>query len=308
MATESGYADVNGLHMYFETYGDGTPLVLLHGGLLSIDLNFATLIPTLAKKHRVIGVEMQGHGRTADIDRPITPAALASDIVGLLDHLGIDRAHVLGHSMGGAVTMELAVSHPDRVLSVVPISVSVRPDGMHPDLSDPWIAAGDSPQHDAHAGDAATGPVASDPRRLPGLVGRLRRSVGEQQVERPAGVLEDLRGGRALRIVACTGNLAGGVVQSVQRAAKVRAGRCGVIVGERVAPRLSILGELGPAGVGEGDELAPGVRDDGDAAFVLELVDRGVDGAGTRRPRRSSALADRLHQLVAVHGLLGEEQ
>src|SRR5947209_6183339 len=137
MATETGYADVNGLHMYYETYGDGTPLVLLHGGMLNIDLNFAGLIPTLAKKHRVIGVEMQGHGRTADIDRPITPAALASDIVGLLDHLGIDRAHVLGHSMGGAGTMELAVSHPDRVLSVVPISVSVRPDGMHPDLSDP---------------------------------------------------------------------------------------------------------------------------------------------------------------------------
>jgi len=137
LTAESGYADVNGLHMYYETYGAGTPLVLLHGGMLSIDLNFAGLIPMLAKSHRVIGVEMQGHGRTADIDRPITPAALASDIVGLLDHLGIDRAHVLGHSMGGAVTMELAISYPDRVLSVVPISVSVRVDGMHPDLSDP---------------------------------------------------------------------------------------------------------------------------------------------------------------------------
>lgn len=135
--SDSGYADVNGLHMYYETYGDGTPLVLLHGGMLTIDLNFAGLIPTLAKRHRVIGVEMQGHGRTADIDRPITPAALASDVVGLLDHLGIDRAHVLGHSMGGGVAMELAISYPDRVLSVVPISASVRPDGMHPDLSDP---------------------------------------------------------------------------------------------------------------------------------------------------------------------------
>ena len=137
MSSDSGYVDVNGLHMYFETEGDGTPLVLLHGGMLTIDLNFAGLIPTLAKKHRVIGVEMQGHGRTADIDREITPAALASDIVGLLDHLGIDRAHVLGHSMGGAVTMELAISSPDRVRSVVPISVSVRRDGMHEDLSDP---------------------------------------------------------------------------------------------------------------------------------------------------------------------------
>src|SRR5436309_2824808 len=137
MVTDSGYADVNGVHMYYETYGEGTPLILLHGGMLSIDLNFAGLIPTLAKKHRVIGVELQGHGRTADTDREITPAALASDVVGLLDHLGIDRAHVLGHSMGGGVTMELAVSYPDRMRSVVPISISVRPDGMHDDLKDP---------------------------------------------------------------------------------------------------------------------------------------------------------------------------
>jgi pimeloyl-ACP methyl ester carboxylesterase len=136
-AVESGYVDVNGVHMYYETYGEGSPLVLLHGGMLSIDLNFAGLIPTLARKHRVIGVELQGHGRTADTGREITPAAMASDVVGLLDHLGIDRAHVLGHSMGAAVTIELAVSYPDRVRSVVPISASVRPDGIHDDLADP---------------------------------------------------------------------------------------------------------------------------------------------------------------------------
>lgn len=133
----SGYADVNGVHMYYEVHGSGSPLVLLHGGMLTIDLNFAGLIPTLAQRHTVVAVELQGHGRTADIDRAITPAALAGDVVGLLDHLGIERAHVLGHSMGAAVTLELAVAHPGRVLSVVPISASVRPDGMHPDLSDP---------------------------------------------------------------------------------------------------------------------------------------------------------------------------
>jgi pimeloyl-ACP methyl ester carboxylesterase len=85
----------------------------------------------------VIAVEMQGHGRTADTDREFTLAALAGDVVALLDHLGIDRAHVLGHSLGAGVAMELAVSHPDRVLSIVPVSVSVRPDGMHEDLTDP---------------------------------------------------------------------------------------------------------------------------------------------------------------------------
>jgi pimeloyl-ACP methyl ester carboxylesterase len=132
----TGYADVNGVHMYYETYGAGSPLVLLHGGMLSIRLNFADLIPTLASRHKVVAVELQGHGRTADTGREITPAALASDVVGLLDELGIERAHVLGHSMGAAVAMELAVSHPQRVRSVVPISVSVRPDGLHEDLTD----------------------------------------------------------------------------------------------------------------------------------------------------------------------------
>lgn len=133
----SGYADVNGLHMYYEIYGQGSPLVLLHGGMMTIDLNFATLIPDLATRHQVIGVEMQGHGRTADTGREITPAALASDIVGLLDHLGIDQAHVLGHSMGAAVALELGVSYPDRVRSLVPVSASVRPEGIHEDLADP---------------------------------------------------------------------------------------------------------------------------------------------------------------------------
>ncbi len=135
----SDYADVNGVSLYFETYGNqaGSPLVLLHGGLMTIDLSFKTLIPGLSERHLVIGVEAQGHGRTADIDREITPANSAADVVGLLDHLGIDRAHVLGHSMGAATTLELAVRHPARVRSVVPISASVRPDGMHSDFSSP---------------------------------------------------------------------------------------------------------------------------------------------------------------------------
>jgi pimeloyl-ACP methyl ester carboxylesterase len=134
---ETRYVDVNGVHMYVETYGDGTPLVLLHGGMLTIDLNFSSLIPTLAQRHRVVGVELQGHGRTADVDRPITPAALASDVVGMLDQLGIERAHLFGHSMGAAAALELAVSAPGRVRSVVAASASVRPDGMHEDFSDP---------------------------------------------------------------------------------------------------------------------------------------------------------------------------
>ncbi len=134
----NGYADVNGLHMYYEVHGEqGTPLVLLHGGVMTIDLTFAGLIPTLARSHRVIAVETQAHGRTADIDRDITYPNMAGDVVALLDQLGIERAHVLGHSMGGGTTLELAISHPERLLSIVPISASVRPDGAHPDLADP---------------------------------------------------------------------------------------------------------------------------------------------------------------------------
>src|SRR3569623_654962 len=96
MDKTTGYADVNGLHMYYEVQGEGSPFVLLHGGILTIDLSFGRLIPQLVGRHRVIAVELQGHGRTADIDRDITPAALAGDVVALLDHLGVDRAHVLG--------------------------------------------------------------------------------------------------------------------------------------------------------------------------------------------------------------------
>src|SRR6266487_2865717 len=187
----SGYADVNGLHMYYELYGEGSPLILLHGGMLTIDLNFATLIPALAREHQLIGVEMQGHGRTADIDRAITPAALASDVVALLDQLGIDRAHVFGHSMGGAVTLELGVSHPGRVRSLVPASTSERPDGLHEDLTDPArarrprlhncrarrpdtaadprLAARRTARHHAHTGDQARRPAPADAGPVPGL-------------------------------------------------------------------------------------------------------------------------------------------
>lgn len=135
--TDSGYAAVNGLQLYYETYGQGAPLVLVHGGMLSIGLDFATLIPGLARTRTVIGVELQGHGRTADVDRDLSYANHASDVVALLDHLGHERATVLGHSLGGGTAIELAVRHPDRVDAVVPVSASVRPDGLHPDLSDP---------------------------------------------------------------------------------------------------------------------------------------------------------------------------
>src|ERR1700712_985068 len=96
------YADVNGLHLYYEEHGAGPPLVLLHGGLMTIYLSFAVPLPVLAERHRVIAIELQGHGHTADIDRAPSFAAFALDVVGLLDHLSIERADVVGFSLGGA--------------------------------------------------------------------------------------------------------------------------------------------------------------------------------------------------------------
>src|SRR5438045_3869656 len=122
------YADVNGLHLYYEQHGEGPPLVLLHGGLLTIELSFGAVIPALAEHHRVIAVELQGHGRTADIDRPMAFEHLAADVVGLLDHLGIERTDAFGFSLGGLTTYELLVHHPGRLRRAVVASADHRND------------------------------------------------------------------------------------------------------------------------------------------------------------------------------------
>jgi len=136
----TGYAPVNGLRMYYEVHGeqaDGRPLVLLHGGLLTIDLSFGGLLPGLAAGRPVIATELQGHGRTADIDRDIDLGFLAGDVAALLDHLGVARADVLGFSLGGGVTVQLALDHPGRVGRIIPVSVSFTSDGYHEEISDP---------------------------------------------------------------------------------------------------------------------------------------------------------------------------
>jgi pimeloyl-ACP methyl ester carboxylesterase len=136
----TGHADVNGLKMYYEVHGGGSaaaPLVLLHGGLLTIELSFAELLPDLAAGRQVIATELQGHGRTADIDRDVDLAYLAGDVAGLLDHLGVDRADVLGFSLGGGVALQFALDYPDRIGRLILASVAYAADGFHPDISDP---------------------------------------------------------------------------------------------------------------------------------------------------------------------------
>src|SRR6201994_1653324 len=124
-----GYAPVNGLQMYYEVHGSGEPVVLLHGAFMTITNNWTGWIGELSKTRQVIAVEMQGHGRTADIDRDITSENLADDVAALLDHLKIPRADVIGYSMGGGVAMQCAIRHPDKVRKVVSISAALSKDG-----------------------------------------------------------------------------------------------------------------------------------------------------------------------------------
>jgi pimeloyl-ACP methyl ester carboxylesterase len=125
----TGYAPVNGLKMYYEVHGSGKPVVLLHGAFMTIPNNWTGWIGELSKTRKVIAVELQGHGRTADIDRDISSANLADDVAALLDHLKIPRADVIGYSMGGGVALQCAIRHPEKVRKVVSISAVLRHDG-----------------------------------------------------------------------------------------------------------------------------------------------------------------------------------
>jgi len=128
----TGYAPVNGVNVYYEVHGSGEPVVLLHGALMTITNNWAGWIEEFSKTRKVIAVEMQGHGRTADVPRDITYEHLADDVAALLDHLKIPRADLLGYSMGGTVAMQCAIRHPDKVRRAVIISSTFRSDGMVP--------------------------------------------------------------------------------------------------------------------------------------------------------------------------------
>jgi pimeloyl-ACP methyl ester carboxylesterase len=127
---QSGYAPVEGLEMYYEIHGSGRPLVLLHGAYMSIDM-MGPLVAGLASDRGVIAPELQGHGRTADADRPITYEQMADDTAALVAHLGLGEADVAGYSMGGAVALQLAIRHPAVVRKLVVVSASSASDGMH---------------------------------------------------------------------------------------------------------------------------------------------------------------------------------
>ena len=131
--SQSGYAPVNGLKMYYEVYGEGKPLVLLHGSFMSIDMTFSQLIPELSKTRKIIAVEFQGHGRTADTERPFSAENFADDVAGVLKFLKIDSADILGYSLGGEVAAQVAIRQPKMVRKLVIVSSAFKFEGWSPE-------------------------------------------------------------------------------------------------------------------------------------------------------------------------------
>lgn len=173
MTNDVGYAPVNGLRMYYEIHGAGEPLVVLPGAYMTVEL-MGDLVPALAKRRQVIAVEFQGHGHTADIDRPYSYEQFADDTAALLGHVGIERADVYGYSLGGGVALQLGLRHPGHVRRLAIASASYSSDGLYPEVVDgienitpelfdgtPWREAYDR--------------TAPDPSAFPTLVEKLKQ-------------------------------------------------------------------------------------------------------------------------------------
>jgi pimeloyl-ACP methyl ester carboxylesterase len=174
------YAKVNGINLYYETRGAGRPVVVLHGGLGSGEL-FVPAVPQLAENHQLIVPDLQGHGRTADIDRPLATQLMADDIAALIDHLGLDKPDVVGYSLGGGVALHLAAKHPDKVRRLVLISANVRRDAIPAEmLSQQMQVTGaaaefmkDTPMYQHYQS------VAPRPEDFPKLLDKIGQSMAE---------------------------------------------------------------------------------------------------------------------------------
>src|SRR3954469_24121585 len=130
--SNSGYAPVNGIKVYYEIYGQGRPLILLHGAFYTIDMNWGQLIPELSKTRKVIAIEMQGHGHTPFSERKLDIVTFASDVEEVMNYLKIDSADVAGFSMGGSVAYQFAIQYPKRVRKLVIISSTYKTSGWLP--------------------------------------------------------------------------------------------------------------------------------------------------------------------------------
>ena len=187
--TQTGYAPVNGLELYYEIHGRGRPLVLLHGNLSTIGVDFGGIIPSLARSRQVIAVEQQAHGHTADIDRPLSIQSWTEDTAALLRHLGVEQADLFGYSSGSAVAFQLALDHPGLVGKLVLASFSYRLDGLHPGLMDNIAEL--KPEH------LAGTPFEQDYARVapnPGDWPKLISKITQMDADLPQWTAEDVRG------------------------------------------------------------------------------------------------------------------
>ena len=171
---QGGYAPVNGLNLYYEIHGSGQPLLLLHGGF-GLTGMFGEVLPQLAAGRQVIAVDLQGHGRTADLDRPLRLELMAEDIAALIRHLGIEQADLMGYSLGGAVALRTAIQHPEVIRKLVVVSTPYKRAAWYPDMvaameqmsaaTAPFLL--ETPMYHAYAA------VAPDPEHFPVLVDKM---------------------------------------------------------------------------------------------------------------------------------------
>jgi pimeloyl-ACP methyl ester carboxylesterase len=173
---KTGYAPVNGLKMYYEIAGEGQPIVLIHGAFNSINTAFSAIIPELAKKRMVIAVELQGHGRTGDIDRAFSFENFADDVAALLKYLKVDSADVLGYSMGGGTAWQLAIRHPGVVRKLIVISAVYKYEGWTPETRNilPML----TPQMFEHTPIKSDyDKLAPDPKHFADFVNKMKKFV-----------------------------------------------------------------------------------------------------------------------------------
>jgi pimeloyl-ACP methyl ester carboxylesterase len=181
---------VNGLNMYYEIHGTGKPLVLLHGAFSAIGTSFGKVLPSLAESRQIIAFEMQAHGRTADIDRPLSPEQMADDTVAALRQLGIEDADFFGYSMGAGVALRVAIRHPEAVRKLVLASVTYNKSGLHSGLMEglaemkPEMMFG-SPWHQEYT------QIAPNPEDFPTLFAKKTQMDRETQ-DLPAEAIESI--------------------------------------------------------------------------------------------------------------------
>jgi pimeloyl-ACP methyl ester carboxylesterase len=182
------YASISDLKMYYEIHGTGQPLVMLHGAYMTIEM-MGEIVPSLAESRQVIATELQGHGHTADIDRPLTYEHMADDVAALLHHLGFEETDIFGYSLGGGVALQVAIRHPEVVRKLVVASASYTSEGLYPEVGEaietitPELFAG-TPLLEEYTR------VAPHPDDFPTLVAKLK----QLDMEPFAWPKEDIRG------------------------------------------------------------------------------------------------------------------